>query len=150
MLKFDADNQGNAQKQLVTDYPDIVARVFNEKKDALLAEIKKGLFCAISGLVYTTEFQKRGLPHVHLLIFLQTPFKIRDLVHVNSIVSAKLPDPNLHSNLWNAVTELMLHNLYGATYPNAPCMQDGKCSKQYPMPFNPETQFGNNGYPNYA
>ena len=127
-----------------------MARVFNEKKDALLAEIRKGLFGAISGLVYTTEFQKRGLPHVHLLIFLQAPFKIRDSVYVDLIVSAKLPDPNLHPNLWNAVTGLMLHNLYGATYPNAPCMQDGKCSKQYPMPFNPETQFGDNGYPDYA
>jgi hypothetical protein len=44
----------------------------------------------------------------------------------------------------------MLHNLYGATYSNALCMQNTKCSKQYPMLFNLETQFGNNGYPNYA
>ena len=70
LLEFDADDQGNAQKQLVTDCPNIVARVFNEKKDALLAEIRKGLFGIISRLVYTTEFQKRGLPNVYLLIFL--------------------------------------------------------------------------------
>jgi len=70
LLKFNADNQGNAQKQLVTDHSNIVARVFNKKKNALLIEIRKGLFDAISRLVYITKFQKRRLPYVHLLIFL--------------------------------------------------------------------------------
>jgi len=116
-----------------------MARVFNKKKNALLTEIRKSLFGVIFELVYITEFHKRGLPYVHLLIFLQASFKIRDSVYVDSIVSAKLPDPNLDSNLWNAVIELMLHNLYGATYPNALYMQDAKCSKQYLMLFNLET-----------
>jgi hypothetical protein len=127
-----------------------VARVFNEKKDALIAEIKAGLFGAISGLVYTTEFQKRGLPHVHILIFLQSPFKIRDPAHVDSIVSARLPDPNLQPILFNAVTRYMVHGPCGPNYPNAPCMQDGRCTKHYPKSFNPETQLGEDGYPLYA
>ena len=62
--------------------------------NTLIAEIKDGLFGTISGLVYTTEFQKHGLPHIHVLIFLQGAHKIRDANHVDSLISAKLPDPN--------------------------------------------------------
>jgi hypothetical protein len=66
---------------------------------ALLAEIKDSLFGAILGLVYTIKFQKCGLPHIHLLIFLKRAHKIRDADHVDSLISAKLPDPNVHSIL---------------------------------------------------
>ena len=31
-----------------------------------------------------------------------------------------------------------------------PCMRDGKCSKYFPKPFNPETWFGEDGYPKYS
>jgi hypothetical protein len=151
LLKFARnDDEDNETRQQASDRPDIVARVFNEKKDALLAEIKSGLFGAIAGLVYTTEFQKRGLPHIHLLIFLQTPYKIRDARHVDSIISAKLPDRNAQPILWNAVTQFMIHGSCGPTNPNAPCMQDGKCSRYFPKPFNPETRLGEDGYPEYA
>ena len=109
--------------QTASDRSDIVARVFHKKKDALLAEIKNGLFGAISGLVYTTEFQKRGLPHIHVLIFLQVPYKIRDAHRVDSMISAKLPDRNVHPILWNAVTHTMLHSPCGADNPNAPCVK---------------------------
>jgi hypothetical protein len=144
------DDHSGPAMQTASDRPDIVARVFHKKKDALLAEIKDGLFGAISGLVYTTEFQKRGLPHIHVLIFLQAPYKIRDAHHVDSMISAKLPDRNVHPILWDAVTHTMLHGPCGADNPNAPCMRDGKCSKYFPKPFNPETRFGEDGYPEYS
>ena len=50
---------------------------------SLLEEIRGGLFGDLAGLVYTIEFQKRGLPHIHLLIFLKDEFKIRDAEHVD-------------------------------------------------------------------
>lgn len=59
------------KKQTAADRPDIVARVFQLKKEALLKEIRDGLFGGVVGLVHTIEFQKRGLPHMHLLIFLR-------------------------------------------------------------------------------
>jgi hypothetical protein len=159
LLKFQVNVVGeNGQEETVesnrrqesSDRPDIIARVFNEKMDSLLTEIKGGLFGAISGLVYTIEFQKRGLPHIHLLIFLQRAHKIRDADHVNSLISAKLPDPNVHPILWDAVTRLMLHGICGASNPRASCMKDGNCSRHFPKSFNPETRFGEDGYPEYA
>jgi len=52
-----------------------------------------GLFGKVAGMVYTVEFQKRGLPHMHLLIFLQQEDKIRNPKDVDDIVSAQIPDP---------------------------------------------------------
>src|SRR5271155_2427156 len=79
-------------KQTAADRPDIVARVFEEKKKALLKEIKDGLFGKAVAMVHTIEFQKRGLPHMHLLIFLHQNDKIRNPDDVDSIVSAQIPD----------------------------------------------------------
>ena len=59
----------NGQIQKAVDRPDIVVCVFEEKKKALLKEISDGLFGKTSAMVHTIEFQKRGLPHMHLLIF---------------------------------------------------------------------------------
>ena len=54
-------NAGNPPgRQTATDCPDIVARVFNQKVEALLKDIRAGLFGEIAGLVYTIEFQKCG------------------------------------------------------------------------------------------
>src|ERR1700690_1987524 len=82
-----------SKKQTASDRPDIVARVFYQKMEALLEDVRNGIFGPIDGLVYTIEFQKRGLPHIHLLIFLRRLYKIHNANEVDSIVSAQLPDP---------------------------------------------------------
>jgi len=53
-----------------------VAHVFEQKKNALLKEIHDGLFGRTVAMVHTIEFQKCGLPHMHLLIFLHPNDKI--------------------------------------------------------------------------
>jgi PIF1-like helicase/Helitron helicase-like domain at N-terminus len=142
--------------QTASDRPDIVARIFNLKKKALLDEIRGGLFGELAGNVYTIEFQKRGLPHIHLLIFLKGPYKIRDAAHVDSIVSAQLPDPDVHPLLYDTVTKLMVHGPCGAPdHISSACMvkdanQQYRCSKHYPRDFCEETHFGEDGYPRYA
>jgi hypothetical protein len=69
LLRFRRDNPDgepeDTGRQQSSDRPDVIARVFHKKKDALLAEIKSGLFGVISGLVYTTEFQ-RGACHIFI------------------------------------------------------------------------------------
>ncbi|XP_074352788.1 uncharacterized protein LOC141691939 [Apium graveolens] len=53
------------------DAPDIVSRVFKLKLDQLLYLIKKkNYFRKCIGVMHVIEFQKRGLPHVHMLIWL--------------------------------------------------------------------------------
>jgi Helitron helicase-like domain at N-terminus len=53
------------------DRPDLVVRVFKIKLERLILEIKTGIFGAIKGFSYTIEFQKRGLPHAHIMLILQ-------------------------------------------------------------------------------
>ncbi|KAG6895016.1 hypothetical protein C0993_010316, partial [Termitomyces sp. T159_Od127] len=46
----------NGKKQTASDQPDIVARVFELKKNAFLKEIKDGLFGRCVAHVHTIEF----------------------------------------------------------------------------------------------
>ncbi|KIK35023.1 hypothetical protein CY34DRAFT_26716 [Suillus luteus UH-Slu-Lm8-n1] len=63
--------------QSAVDHPDLVAHVFYQKQQALLKKVRAGYYGKVAGLVYTIEYQKRGLPHMHLLIFLEAEYKIR-------------------------------------------------------------------------
>lgn len=57
--------------QRATDRPDPVALVFHMKLNHLLHDLKrKQIFGRYCGSVWTIEYQKRGLPHPHLLLFL--------------------------------------------------------------------------------
>jgi hypothetical protein len=136
--------------QTASDQPDIVARVFELKKNELLCKVMHGFFGAVAARVHTIEFQKCGLPHMHLLIFLQHQDHIRDTDHINSMVSAQLPDPETHPQLFEVVTSFMLHGPCGPQYPNAKCMVNGKCSKGFPKPWQERTEWAENGYPKYA
>lgn len=136
----------HTRKQTAAERPDIVARVFHLKKKALLKMIKDGFFGGLAADVYTIEFQKRGLPHMHLLIFLREPDKIRDAAMVDSIVSARLPDPVTQPALYSTVTRMMLHGPCDAR-----CKSDsGSCNKRYPRDYCEETQLSEDGYPVYA
>ncbi|GBL71957.1 hypothetical protein AVEN_115002-1 [Araneus ventricosus] len=53
------------------DRPDIIIRVFNMKLKELLEDIcKHGIFGTVLTYIYVIEFQKRGLPHAHILLTL--------------------------------------------------------------------------------
>ena len=45
--------------------------------------------------VCAIEFQKRGLPHTHILVWLASKFKSRTADDVDLIVSAEIPDKNI-------------------------------------------------------
>ena len=56
----------------VQDRPDLVARVFKQKKDWLMDDIMKArVFGVVPAHMWVIEFQKRGLPHVHILVILR-------------------------------------------------------------------------------
>ncbi|XP_071723153.1 uncharacterized protein [Rutidosis leptorrhynchoides] len=57
-----------ASRTNVEDRPDILARVFKMKLDEFIRDVKNNkIFGELKAYVYTIEFQKRGLPHVHML-----------------------------------------------------------------------------------
>jgi hypothetical protein len=59
--------------QLASDRPYIVAQVFNLRFSTWLNDIMKHhIFEPVIRYVYTMEYQKWGLPHVHLIVFLHS------------------------------------------------------------------------------
>ena len=136
--------------QDATDRPDLVARVFELKRKALMKDIDKfKVFGTKVAHVFTIEFQKRGLPHMHLLLFLQGPDKIKTCAQVNKVVCAEFPDAIEDPALYETVRKCMIHGPCGARNPGAPCMVHGKCSKCYPKEFADETTMDQDGYPIY-
>ncbi|GFV94714.1 uncharacterized protein LOC104236095 [Trichonephila clavipes] len=96
--------------------------------------------------MYSIEWQKRGLPHAHILVWLInkiTPDQI------DQIISAEIPDKHIDPNLFNVVTKNMIHGPCGAFNNNSPCMSDRKCTKRYPRKLVSDTITGNDGYPLY-
>jgi hypothetical protein len=132
--------------QSAVDRPDLVTRVFHAKQQALLKMIRDGYFGAVAGFVYTIEYQKRGLPHMHLLIFLEEPDKINTVEQVDAIISAQIPDPAVHPQLHEAVSKYMLH---GPCSPQR-CIENNVCKKRFPKSFSAQTIIKEDGYPDYA
>jgi hypothetical protein len=133
-----------------TQRADLIARIFDLKRKALMREVyENGVLGRAVAHVYTIEFQKRGLPHMHLLIYLKQEDKIRTPVQVDQVVSAEFPDPVLKPALFGIIKRCMVHGPCGINNPNASCMEDGKCTKRYPRAFVEETILDQNGYPLY-
>ncbi|XP_074278356.1 uncharacterized protein LOC141601948 [Silene latifolia] len=75
-----------------------------------------------SAVVYTIEFQKRGLPHAHIVLFLHREDKFPTAADVDKIISAEIPDPSTDLVLHSVVCEYMLHRPCGKAKPSCPCM----------------------------
>ena len=87
--------------QTSIDRPDLVARVFYLKQQELLKDLKKNqVFGEFLGCVWTIEYQKRGLPHMHLLLFLKTDTTFLTAENIDRIISAELPPPPLRK-MWS-------------------------------------------------
>ncbi|KAF7150782.1 hypothetical protein RHSIM_Rhsim02G0030300 [Rhododendron simsii] len=136
--------------QKAVDRPNLVARVFELKRKYLMSEIKKKqVFGKIVGYVYTIEYQKRGLPHMHLLLFLEGSDKIHTCAQVDKLVCAEFPDPIEDPSLFDTVKGCMVHGPCSSRNPQAACMENGKCTKKYPKAFSETTTMDQDGYPIY-
>ena len=137
--------------EIVQDRPDLVSRVFKLKKDQLIKDIKDGqIFGKVSAYLWVIEFQKRGLPHAHILVILSEADRPNDDNDVDNMISAQLPpDPEKFppnskereqaTRLQDIILKNMVHGPCGELNPSSPCMQDGKCTKGYPKSFNEKT-----------
>ncbi|CAN1187174.1 ATP-dependent DNA helicase PIF1 [Linum perenne] len=100
-------------------------------------------------LFITFTFQKRGLPHVHILLWLCQESKISEPWQIDEAISAELPDPSIDPQGFSAVTRFMVHGPCGEDRPNSPCMEFGQCKKKFPKTFCSETTYDDNGYVTY-
>ena len=136
--------------QTAYDRPELVSRVFQMKKKAIIDYIyKHGIFGIAVPYVYSIEFQKRGLPHIHTLIFLKEPYKLNTTDAIDSCIWARWPDPETQPLLFDTVKRCMVHGPCGVVNPNSPCMENGKCTKGYLKPFTEFTTMDEHGFPVY-
>ena len=133
-----------------SDVPMLVVRIFQLKLKALIKDITYGkkIFGPILSYIYTIEFQKRGLPHAHILVTLQHDHKFRTADQIDSCISAEIPPLGVDNVLGNLVIKHMLH---GPHCENSPCLDNERkiCKKNYPKRFFPETILNENGFPSY-
>ncbi|VEN49979.1 unnamed protein product [Callosobruchus maculatus] len=129
------------------DRHDITARVFKRKLKSLMDFIvKHRIFGATRCWMYSVEWQKRGLPHAHILIWLVEKIRPNE---IDDVISAEIPDNLEDPLLHEVVTKNMIHGPCGILNPISPCMVGGKCSKRFPRQLVAETITGNDGYPLY-
>jgi Helitron helicase-like domain at N-terminus len=135
--------------QTPADRPDLVDHVFYLQVQELLDDIfKRGCLGKAVACVWTIEFQKRGLPHVHMIIFLHPDSKLRTPEDIDTLLSAEFLDKDEEPEPLELVKKFMVHTPCGAENPNAPCMQDGKCSKGVSKPFREQTTVNEDSYAN--
>ena len=132
--------------------PDITNRVFKMRLSELVKDIKqKKIFGETISIIYVIEFQKRGLPHAHILITLAEAYSPTTADDYDAIVSAEIPDPIKNEKLYNIIVSNMMHGPCGGLNMSSPCMQNDlkKCSKGYPKPLNDTTKHAENSFPVY-
>ena len=163
----------------VADRPDVVDRVFERKIHDLVRFLRdsrpfgsveagirsvilsthlllnnlfnKPLHCShYFPVLYTVEFQKRGLPHCHLLLWIKEGHRVQTNEDIDIYVSAELPDPSVDPEGHRVVAEFMMHGPCSPANKSAPCMRHGdNCSKNFPKPFGPATFIDSKGYVHY-
>jgi hypothetical protein len=105
-------------RALAYNHPTVVAQVFALKVKALIFQLTAmQRLGTVIAYVYTIEFQKRGLPHIHLMLTLDEKDRLKTPEDIDLLVLAKLPDPESSPDLHQLVSKFMLHG---------PCW-DGTC-----------------------
>lgn len=102
------------QGQQPNDMADIIVRVSHIKLQELLNDIKSGLiFDPINAILYSIEFQKRGLPHVHILVWLSKDGIEITCDIIDKFISTEIPDPEIDPLGYILITEHMMHGPCG-------------------------------------
>lgn len=136
--------------QTPQDRPDIVVRVYHAKLlDLHDFLIKKDHLGEVASWAHVTEFQKRGLPHEHFLLVMESGSKLKSPNDYDRYISAEIPDPKKYPQLHSLVLKHMMHGPCGIFNKDCPCMINGQCRFCYPQQFSEATQQGKDSYPIY-
>ena len=100
-------------------------------------------------VLHTVEFQKRGLPHAHILTWQDRQDAEVTAEVIDTYVSTEIPDPVQDPLGYILVSEFMMHGPCGVLNDKCVCMKDKLCSKHFPKNFQPETIIDENGFALY-
>ncbi|KAG2823728.1 hypothetical protein PC113_g22143 [Phytophthora cactorum] len=135
--------------QTAQDRDDIVARVWQLKLGAELKDLDEGVLGRVHARIYVVEFQKRDLPHAHILVILAEEDKPRTRQIIDKMVSAELPDfpvvRNSHyvhdsRTVWGCISQRDLYERREVHkgFPKAPIGEyDSETINQWVVPYNP-------------
>lgn len=132
--------------QIPDDRPDLISREFHQFLQEFIKDFNnRYIFGKVTAYVFVVEFQKRGYPHCHILIYLSDEDKLTTPEHIDALISAEIPDPKEQPEL--LVKKFMVHG----PCPNrdCPCMHNNQCSKKIPKTFPESTVITGRGYPTY-
>nr|KAJ0207329.1 hypothetical protein LSAT_V11C500281760 [Lactuca sativa] len=68
---------------------------------------------------------------------------------IDRVICDELPDKELEPDLYQIVSDNIIHGPCGNDFPFMPCMKNGKCSKGFPKDFTNDTYINDDGYPVY-
>jgi hypothetical protein len=136
--------------------PVLVCRIFKQKLETLLQGIRDGKYFGgrkSTYLQYVIEFQKRGMPHAHMLIRLEN-FESNSPEDVDEICSCAIPQDCESScrqcakcRLRDIVMQNMIHSCYAwRCYKTKAQKNDKTCSYRFPKPAVESTHLGLSGY----
>ncbi|KAL3091075.1 hypothetical protein niasHS_005038 [Heterodera schachtii] len=147
-------------RQQYTHRADIVCRIFMDKASEFVRDlIEKNVLGKVAGWCYSVEHQKRGMPHIHILLILEEQGRLTTPEMVDQFVCARIPplppmedlspEANQQRRLWHYVTTMMLHDC------NAACIElngQGRpsCRKHFPKPYSELTELSEVRYTNYV
>ncbi|GJW49855.1 hypothetical protein Tco_0091206 [Tanacetum coccineum] len=140
-LNFIRRNQNDLRSDFLSGLYDVVSK--GDRKG-----ITAGLKIMLP-ILYTIEFQKRGLPHCHTLLWIESRNTLKDAPPIDEYISTKIPDPVQDPRGYKLVTELTMHERRGAANLGASYMQNGPCNKHFPKQYNEKTYFDINGHTQY-
>ncbi len=114
-----------------------------------MKDIKDDVLGNVITKIWVIEFQKRSLPHAHILLILKEASKLRTAKDYDSMVLVEIPDLIRHPEAYEMITSCTVHGPCGLDFLNAQCMEQGKCKKRYLCSFSEETRYDVDGYPEY-
>jgi hypothetical protein len=84
--------RGTSPTSTSSDRSDIIARVFKLKLDELMHDlIHKQVMGRLSGISMVIEYQKRMIPHAHIVVTVHPDDRYKTAEHIDKLVSAETP-----------------------------------------------------------
>jgi hypothetical protein len=147
--------------QSAFDRPDIVCQVFHQRLQAFIHNLKHGKYfgnrkCVF--VMYSIEYQWRGLPHAHVCVRLENvpsaDNREQCVQFIDEYVHATIPtgQDERSTIIRNLVKEHMIHKCVFAANGclNKPLCEGGRCKNGYNTGvLVPETHFNEKGFPVY-
>jgi len=56
--------------------------------------MNKDILGRVAVACYTIEFQKRGLPHMHMLLIMKEHSRVQTAEEIDQYISAEIPNPH--------------------------------------------------------